>query len=397
MRVIIYGVGRNFRIFFGDIRDTSAWMRKNDISIVGVAKTNPDESKEYVMISDTIYKIKHIGDFSEDSYDYILVTTEQYFEDIKKYLMRQGISEDRVIPIKSFFDSIIYKTSEYKYRISIAAIIKNEGEYIEEWLQFHILMGIEHFYVYDNESSDNTAEILKEYEKIGLVTYIFWPGKGQQVPAYTNAIDRFKNESIYMAFIDADEFLFPVAENKLFDVVDHILNQHNSLKVSGENEAVAVGINWRTYGTSFHVNKSDDLVIKRFVFRMNANARHNLFIKSIYNPRAVTAVGAHYALYVPGYCSISENGSELPGPTFRDGKCQKLRINHYESKSEEEYIERRKKGDADALDQTIRETEEYIMDTLRLFRSAYNVKYDPILSKYSDLVEKAIKKFRGKL
>lgn len=253
---------------------------------------------------------------------------------------------------------------------------------------------MEHFYIYDNESSDGTTEILKEYEKIGLVTYIYWPGKGQQVSAYSNAIHRFKNNSIYIAFIDADEFLFSVAENKIIDEINQILNQYKKSRIPGlEKDPAAIGVNWRTYGTSFYSNKSDDLVIKRFVYRRRDNEGANIHIKSIYNPRAVAKIYVHHADFVPGYCCISENGSEIPGPFFREGRCQRLRINHYVSKSEEEYIKRMKKGKATHIEWV--RTEESIKKELSQYLSEYNEYYDPILIKYSNLVEKAIKKCHG--
>jgi hypothetical protein len=40
-----------------------------------------------------------------------------------------------------------------KYYISACLLAKNENDYINEWLQWHINLGVEHFYIYDNESS----------------------------------------------------------------------------------------------------------------------------------------------------------------------------------------------------------------------------------------------------
>lgn len=392
-RVIIYGTGKAFKkLFSGD--DIVEWMKNNNISIAGVANTEPDKLLDrHVNISDSTYEISHISDFPADSYDYILVTTPLYFGEIKEYLVSLGISEDIVIYIKDFIDKTINDTSKCKYGISIAAIVKDEADYIEEWIQFHILMGIEHFYIYDNESSDGTTEILKEYEKLGLVTYIFWPGKYQQIPAYSNAIERFKNDSIYIAFIDVDEFLFSVAGNRIIDEVNQILDQYKNSKRQDEKIAAAIGVNWRVYGTSFYLKKSNDLVIKRFVLRRRA--ARDINIKSIHNPRAVTGMSMHNAKFVPGYCCISENGSEIPGAHFRDGRCQRLRINHYMSKSEEEYIKRKRKGDA--WNEKSVKNEEDIKRALRAHRTSGNERYDPILVQYSDSVEKSIEAMKKSL
>lgn len=43
-----------------------------------------------------------------------------------------------------------------KCNLSICAIMKDEGPYLVEWLEFHKLVGVEKFYLYDNSSNDNS-------------------------------------------------------------------------------------------------------------------------------------------------------------------------------------------------------------------------------------------------
>ena len=50
------------------------------------------------------------------------------------------------------------KTKKFSYELSVVAIMKNEGAYLKEWLDFHILVGVEKFYLYDNESNDDTKK-----------------------------------------------------------------------------------------------------------------------------------------------------------------------------------------------------------------------------------------------
>ncbi|MDE5835564.1 MAG: glycosyltransferase family 2 protein, partial [Paramuribaculum sp.] len=53
--------------------------------------------------------------------------------------------------------------SEPEYYLAVCAIAKNEGPYFKEWIDWHLSMGVEKFYIYDNGSDDNTAEVLKPY------------------------------------------------------------------------------------------------------------------------------------------------------------------------------------------------------------------------------------------
>lgn len=55
------------------------------------------------------------------------------------------------------------KKTSYSQEIAIVAIAKNEGLYLKEWIEYHLLVGIKKIYFYDNESEDNTKDILEPY------------------------------------------------------------------------------------------------------------------------------------------------------------------------------------------------------------------------------------------
>ena len=68
--------------------------------------------------------------------------------------------------------------------LSVVAIMKNECAYMNEWIDYHKLVGVERFYLSDNESDDNTCEILKPYIQDGTVVYKFVKGIAKQNFAY---------------------------------------------------------------------------------------------------------------------------------------------------------------------------------------------------------------------
>lgn len=41
--------------------------------------------------------------------------------------------------------------------------MKNEKPYLKEWLEYHLLQGVEHFYLCDNGSTDGTDAYLEPY------------------------------------------------------------------------------------------------------------------------------------------------------------------------------------------------------------------------------------------
>jgi hypothetical protein len=61
---------------------------------------------------------------------------------------------------------------EYKYDLAICAIFQDEAPYLKEWIEFHRLVGVEHFYLYNHRSRDHYQEVLKPYILSGLVELI---------------------------------------------------------------------------------------------------------------------------------------------------------------------------------------------------------------------------------
>lgn len=54
--------------------------------------------------------------------------------------------------------------------LSICATFKDEAPYIPEWIEFHRRVGVEHFFLYDNLSTDRSREVLEQWVRAGLVT-----------------------------------------------------------------------------------------------------------------------------------------------------------------------------------------------------------------------------------
>ena len=52
-----------------------------------------------------------------------------------------------------------------KYTVAVCAIFKNESVFLKEWLEYHLLIGVEHFYLYNNFSEDNYQTSLLLYRE----------------------------------------------------------------------------------------------------------------------------------------------------------------------------------------------------------------------------------------
>jgi hypothetical protein len=211
--------------------------------------------------------------------------------------------------------------------LNICAIVKDEAKYLEEWIEYHLLQGVSHFTIYDNDSNDSTTDILESYAKLGIVTRIPW--EGRQLEAYNRYISEHKLSSDWTAFIDVDEFLYSSQGTSTFQEVLHSFEGFAGLIV-----------NWMFFGTSgFKKYDKNKLVIERFTLRDKALNEH---YKMIVKPCHVSSAPLnphHFNMRMPTV--IDSKGKIVPinslNGTYKPDQSCPLRINHYHTKSEEEY------------------------------------------------------------
>jgi hypothetical protein len=100
---------------------------------------------------------------------------------------------------------------KYPYYLVVASIFRNEAPYLAEWIEYHLYVGAEKFFLYDNDSEDHPDSSLCPYIRDGVANCTIWPGRLQQVPAYQFALKSLRFVSLWMAFLDIDEFIVPVS------------------------------------------------------------------------------------------------------------------------------------------------------------------------------------------
>ena len=228
--------------------------------------------------------------------------------------------------------------------LSVCAIAKNEGSYFKEWIDWHFNHGVDKFYIYDNESTDDTKNILEPYIKSGVVDYKYWPGHRMQLAAYDDCLENNRFASRWIAFIDLDEFIVPVKDRS----IPKFLSRFESF--------AAVEINWLIYGSGGRKTKTPGTVMDRFKFHSNPSHYLNRHVKSIVNPRRVfTMIGCHEAAKISGY--IADSHRQPVKTNFREREPQQdiIRINHYAVRSYEEFIEKQARGRASGTQKTVKD------------------------------------------
>ncbi len=213
--------------------------------------------------------------------------------------------------------------------LAICTVFKNEAPYLREWIEFHRLVGFEEFYLYENCSDDAWESVLGPYVKADIVRVAHWPLRPPcQLQAFQHFSRFHARRDMLVAFIDCDEFLF----SPRCETVMEALVQLPQFAKCG-----AVGVNWLCFGSSGLETKGDGLVIERFQTRPTETFQHNAHIKSIVRmDRLVSFTGdAHHFGVIGG--TLSELGERVDSAFTSRPSHAVLRINHYVTKSREEY------------------------------------------------------------
>jgi hypothetical protein len=214
--------------------------------------------------------------------------------------------------------------------LAIAAIFKNEAPYLKEWMDYHLLVGVEHFYLYDNGSTDQPRDVLAPYMRRGEVTLIQWPDREKeswqerkwgwvfttQVAAYEHAFLLARGHREWIAAIDIDEFLVPMQVDSLREVLE-LYAPYPGIEVS-----------WQIFGTSGHV-KAPPSIIQHLTRKSLNIAALNRQCKSIVRPECYQQF-----LFPPHLCQYADG--RIPYPIDKG----QLVLNHYFNRSEEDFFQK---------------------------------------------------------
>ena len=109
------------------------------------------------------------------------------------------------------------------WRAAICAVERDEGRYLREWVAYHRVLGFDEVLVYENDSRDDSWEVLGQLEQHGLVTRVRWSVPDYVAPqkaAYADALRRLGPDFGWAAFIDLDEFVVLPRHDTIHDFLD---------------------------------------------------------------------------------------------------------------------------------------------------------------------------------
>jgi hypothetical protein len=232
--------------------------------------------------------------------------------------------------------------------IALVAILKEEDAFVDEWVAYHRLLGVDHFYLYDHDPRLPLRKILKKHA--GYVTVTDWlvkqgprarhRGFSVQVKAYNHYVSHYSRYDKWAAYIDADEFI--------------ALKAHDNLKdfLREREDCCAVSLNWFFFGHNGFYENPKGLIVESLTRRARQADR---LVKTINKNECVEKfINPHFAILADGCRRVDAN--RRPLSTLRegddrhafndpyDGIGDTACIHHYWCRSFENWMRRPKRG-----------------------------------------------------
>lgn len=235
----------------------------------------------------------------------------------------------------------------YKYTASICCIYKNESLHIIEWIEYHRLIGIQHFYLYNNRSNDDVEvtykdakksdktfreALIQHYTNIGILTHHEYDidlaksnFAGLQHSAdypFNHCSRTYKSESQWIAYIDMDEFIS--IKNDQTNIID-VLNDNFS-------HADGICLNSMVFGSSGHYFNPDGLIVDSYNLHRKGL---DPYIKWLIKPSHVNRHNGPHAIAYKANSVIADGSSKIiqPRPILHGTIKPILVLHHYLSKS----------------------------------------------------------------
>ncbi len=233
--------------------------------------------------------------------------------------------------------------------VAIATVLRDEEHYVAEWASFHKAVGVRHFFVYDDGSTDRTLPVLRDLLPEAELTILPWRfgmrdvrmglQLNRQVLAFAHAILNFGADFRWMAFIDVDEFVLPKTGRTIEEAL------------VGAKGFPNISLPWHMFGTSGHKTRPAGPVTRNYTLRARdpiSRLKNATNFKCIVDPCAVSEVSVHHFHTKEfGDRTANDSGRVFPldkrkSPVFYSSDY--LQLNHYYTRSEEEFRRKIERG-----------------------------------------------------
>lgn len=198
-----------------------------------------------------------------------------------------------------WFETYTYSIHEYKEMLDkcvVVAIAKQEKHYIRDWVAYHLRIGFDKIYLYDNNdvNGESYDDILSEFIKSGRLEIINIRGvKGAQNTVYN--MFYYSHPFGWVAVFDIDEYVWFNETGDFCDIKSFLANRCKA------TDRFGIMLQWHCYASSGDVMPSDKPIWESNNMMLPFNTRkdcrceyiHN-WCKSIYKPGYRITLNEHF-------------------------------------------------------------------------------------------------------
>jgi len=227
----------------------------------------------------------------------------------------------------------------------ICTVIKNEHQYLDEWIQYHLRLGIDYIFIFEDIDSESHKDITDKYDRVSLsliknilndedykkaVILKETKKHNPQHIYFRNALNYIKNlgEYDWCFIIDNDEFITLENTKTLQDSLSQFENYD------------AVIIQWECYGANEYVstpNYNKNGLVQTYLLKITGSLpdRRDSFVKTCYNLRKYTDDMFYNQHHPNDKCNWVNTNFQK---TYIEQTYRSIYIRHYVTKSWEEFV-----------------------------------------------------------
>ena len=243
-------------------------------------------------------------------------------------------------------------------KVVICAIAKNENPYINDWVNWHINIGFDHIYLFDNNDSkeDFVGNFIDRIDSVTIYDVRDRREESLQSRCYNKFYRENKEKFYWCLFIDIDEFLYGVSDIKKF-LCEKKFDNFDQIRIT-----------WKTFSDSNLLKRDTSIPVYESFNDLSKNKELNKQAKPfIRGGLGTISISPHRGVLVDYKNNKIENlKSCLSSGTscktngimsecvLDDLENETVFINHYRTKSLKEFIDQKlNRGDACSLSKTI--------------------------------------------
>lgn len=162
------------------------------------------------------------------------------------------------------------------HELCMCTMLRNQARFIKEWVMYHTKIGVQRWFIYDNNSDDDIEKVITFLQSAGYnVTWHLWPWVKTQEAGFAHCALHARGTCEWVAFIDVDEFFNVKVKGGLQHVIWHYARP--------ENNVAEIRTPCYSFGPSGLKDVPKEGVTVGYTCRLAGKERH----KSIVRPEAL--------------------------------------------------------------------------------------------------------------